>query len=272
MSRPIRVIVWILFFLATAYVAILILLWSQQGRLLYPAPRAIGPTTGGFEQISYRTEDGLSLEAGYRAAKPGKPTLIYFHGNGTDWVSSVVATDRLVRAGYGVLAAEYRGYRGNPGTPNEEGLYRDGRAALGYLSAKGIAENEIVIVGNSIGSGVAVQMARETNPRALVLISPFASLSELVGEKFRWLPTGLLLRDKYENAARLADIRSGILILHGDADSLIAHAHAEQLAAANLRTRLELFAGAGHDLAWHDETEEAILRFLHEPIDEEGNS
>ena len=272
MSRPIRIIVWILVFLATAYLAILIILWSQQGRLLYPAPRAIGPTTGGFQEITYRTDDGLSLDAGYRAAERGKPTLLYFHGNGADWVSSVVATDRLVPAGYGVLAAEYRGYRGNPGTPSEEGLYRDGRAALAFLAARGIAENEIVIVGNSIGSGVAVQMARETNPLALVLISPFASLSELGGEKFRWLPTGRLLRDKYENGAKLASICSEILILHGDADSLIPHAHAERRAAMNPRARLEVFPDIGHDLAWHDQAEEAVLGFLRELIDDEGNS
>ena len=265
-------IVWILVLLATAYLAILIILWSQQGRLLYPAPRAIGPTTGGFEEISYRTEDGLNLRAGYRAAEPGKPTLLYFHGNGADWVSSVVATDRLVPRGYGVLAAEYRGYRGNPGTPSEAGLYRDGRAALRYLSAKGVGEDEIVIVGNSIGSGVAVQMAREANPVALVLISPFASLSELVGEKFRWLPTGLLLRDRYENAAKLVGVRSEILILHGDADSLIPRVHAERLAAANPRAQLEIFEGAGHDLAWHEQAEESVLRFLRELIIKEGSS
>ncbi|WP_435199723.1 alpha/beta hydrolase [Qipengyuania sp. 902] len=272
MNRPIRVIVWILVFLATAYLAILIILWSQQGRFLYPAPRTIGPTTGGFEEISYRTEDGLSLRAGYRTAEPGKTTLLYFHGNGADWVSSVVATDRLVPAGYGVLAAEYGGYRGNPGTPSEEGLYRDGRAALEYLSAQGVDGGEIVIVGNSIGSGVAVQMAGETDPLALVLISPFASLSELVGAKFRWLPTGLLLRDRYENATKLANIHSDILILHGDADSLIPHAHAERLAAANPRAQLKIFPGVGHDLAWHDEAEEAVLRFLREPIIREGSS
>ncbi|MBX7481737.1 alpha/beta hydrolase [Qipengyuania qiaonensis] len=270
MSRPIRVGMWILVFFATAYLAVLAILWSQQERFIYPAPRAIGPTTGGFEEIAYRTDDGLLLNAGYRPSRAGSPTILYFHGNGADWVSSVVATDRLVPEGYGVLAAEYRGYRGNPGNPSEEGLYRDGRAAIDYLKQNGLAEQDIVIIGNSIGSGVAVQMAREIEPMALVLVSPFSSLAGLVAEKFRWLPTSLLLRDRYDNAAKLADIRSDILILHGDADSLIPYDHAQRLAAANPRAKVKIFRGAGHDLAWHDVAEEAVLNFLGERTYSEG--
>ena len=167
----------VLAFLALAYALVVALLYFAQTSLIYPAPRVIGEPTGGFEQVTYETSDGLALGAGYRAAAPGFPTILYFHGNGADWVSSVVATDRLVPAGYGVLAAEYRGYRGNPGTPSEQGLYRDGRAALAFLGTRGVQPHDIVIIGNSIGSGVATQMATEVIPRALVLISPFASLS-----------------------------------------------------------------------------------------------
>ncbi|UOR16062.1 alpha/beta hydrolase [Qipengyuania aquimaris] len=266
MSRPVRVLMWIVGLAIAAYLIVLALLWAQQGRLIYPAPTALTPPTGGFEQVTYRTSDGLDLAAGYRAGEPGEPTILYFHGNGADWVSSVVATDRLVPSGYGVLAAEYRGYRGNPGKPSEEGLYSDGRAAIAFLANRGIAETDIVIVGNSIGSGVAVQMAREIDPMALVLISPFTSLADLVAEKFRWLPTSLLLRDRYDNAGKLAGVRSDILILHGDADSLIPHDHSLRLAAASSRAEVQIFPGVGHDLAWHDAAEEAVISFLQEPI------
>ncbi|MEX0343182.1 MAG: alpha/beta hydrolase [Erythrobacter sp.] len=247
---------------AVAYLALVAMLYLAQGALIYPAPRAIGPTTGGFEEVSYRTADGLGLTAGYRAARSGFPTIVYFHGNGADWVSSVVATDRLVPEGYGVLAAEYRGYRGNPGNPSEEGLYRDGRAAIAFLNGRGVEPEGLVLIGNSIGSGVAVQMASEVEAAALVLISPFASLRQLAGEKFRWLPTGLLLRDRYENADKLGDVKAPVLILHGDADTLIPPAHAEQLAAANPAAELRIFSGYGHDLAWHEVAEEAVLAFL----------
>lgn len=249
-------------FLALAYALVVVLLYFAQTSLIYPAPRVIGAPTGGFEQIAYETSDGLRLEAGYRAAAPGFPTILYFHGNGADWVSSVVATDRLVPAGYGVLAAEYRGYRGNPGRPSEEGLYRDGRAALGFLASKGVEPRNTVIIGNSIGSGVATQMAREIEPRALVLISPFASLSSLVAEKIRWLPTRLLLCDRYDNQGKITGVAAPVLILHGDADTLISPEHSRRLKTARPEAELRIFAGKGHDLAWDEGAEEAVLQFL----------
>ncbi len=237
-------------------------LFLAQDRLLYPAPRTVAPKIGGFEEIAYPTSDGLILRAGYRSASAGFPTIVYFHGNGADWVSSVLATDRLVPAGYGVLAAEYRGYRGNPGRPSEDGLYLDGRAALDYLAARDVQSGHVVLIGNSIGSGVATQLASETDPLALILISPFASLRTLVAEKIRWLPTGLLLRDKYENAAKLADVTVPVLILHGTGDTLIPHQHALRLGKAHEDAQVLLFEGKGHDLAWHDDAEEAVLMFL----------
>ena len=262
MKQAVRAAVWIVGFLLISYLAVLLLLWSQQERLIFPAPSTIGKPTGGFEQVTYRTSDGLDLSAGYRPAEPGMPTIAYFHGNGADWVSSVVATDRLVPAGYGVLAAEYRGYRGNPGSPSEEGLYRDGRAALGYLAQQGVAAEEMVLIGNSIGAGVATQLASEHAPRALVLISPFASLPQLAAEKLRFVPTGLLLRSRFDNTAKIASVGAPVLILHGDADTLIPHGHARRLAAVRADAELQIFPGRGHDLAWDDDAERAVLAFL----------
>ena len=257
--------------LAATYLALVAVLYVAQSALIYPAPNGIGPSTGGFEEVGYATSDGLELTAGYRAARSGFPTIVYFHGNGADWVSSVVATDRMVPEGYGVLAAEYRGYRGNPGRPSEEGLYRDGRAALAFLAANGVPFDRIVIIGNSIGAGVAVQMASEAPPAALVLISPFASLSGLVAEKFRWLPTGLLLRDRYENAAKLGAIEAPVLVLHGDADTLIPYSHSEKLASLRADIELHIFEGYGHDLAWHDIAEEAVLDFMARHLGKDEN-
>ncbi|WP_374407517.1 alpha/beta hydrolase [Pelagerythrobacter sp.] len=250
------------------YVVLAAVLTLAQGRILYPAPTGPGAEPSGFERITYETSDGLTLTAGYRPARGGQPTIVYFHGNGADWQSSVVATDRLVPEGYGVLAAEYRGYRGNPGSPSEEGLYRDGRAALAWLAERGVSPQRTVLIGNSIGSGVATRMAREVQPAALILISPFSSLTELAAEKVRWLPTRLLLRDRYDNVAALPEVRSPVLILHGDADDLIPPAHARKLAAARPGTELVIVPSAGHDLAWLPEAEWHALAFLERVLGE----
>lgn len=103
------------------YLALAAVLTLTQGRIIYPAPTGPGSAPAGFERVTYETSDGLKLAAGYRAARAGYPTILYFHGNGADWQSSVIATDRLVPEGYGVLAAEYRGYRGNPGAAKRGG-------------------------------------------------------------------------------------------------------------------------------------------------------
>lgn len=114
------------------------LLYTYQRELIYPVPEVDRAVPAGFQHISYATEDGLTLSAGYRPARPGMPTLLFFHGNSVDWQSTEHTTELAVARGYGVLAAEYRGYGGNPGTPSEAGLYADGRAALAWLQAQGV--------------------------------------------------------------------------------------------------------------------------------------
>ena len=250
------------------YLALAAVLTLTQGRIIYPAPTGPGSAPAGFGRAIYQTSDGLELAAGYRPARPGYPTILYFHGNGADWQSSLVATDRLTPEGYGVLAAEYRGYRGNPGRPSEQGLYRDGHAALAWLGEQGVAPSDIVVIGNSIGAGVATRIASETQPAALILISPFSSLTELAAEKIRWLPTGLLLRDRYDNSAALPAVESPVLILHGDADDLIPVAHARRLAATRPGTELVIVPGAGHELAWLPEAEWHALAFLERVVPE----
>lgn len=256
---------WLLYpalVIALLYAALIGLLAYNQRSFIFPAPTGPGADVAGFERISYKTEDGLTLTSGYRAAAESKPTILYFHGNGADWQSSVVATDQLVPQGYGVLAAEYRGYRENPGSPSEEGLYSDGRAAVAWLAGQGIDPSQIVIVGNSIGGGVATQLATEINPRALVLISAFTSLPDVAAEKIWWAPTRLLLSDNFANVDKIASIEAPILLLHGDADALIHDGHSRVLATANPRAELRIVSGARHDLAWLPDAEIAVLAFL----------
>ncbi|WP_427966313.1 alpha/beta hydrolase [Altererythrobacter sp.] len=245
-----------------AYATVVLAIALSQRQFIYPAPKGPGEYPPGFEEVNYRTVDGLDLKGGYKSATDGNPTIVYFHGNGADWQSSVVATHRLRPHGYGVFAVEYRGYRGNPGKPNEVGLYRDGRAALAWLEARGVQPEELVLIGNSIGSGVATQLATEVRPRALVLISPFASLTQVASEKLWWLPVGPLLRDRFDNQSKIASIAAPVLILHGDADALIPDSHSRILAKTKPGAKLVIFPEIGHELAWDDAAERTVLAFL----------
>ena len=253
---------WIAALLLLAYAALVALVWFKQGSMIYPAPPVRADTPPGFERVVYPTPDGLELVAGYRSARDGMPTLLFFHGNGSDWQSSAMVTEKLAAQGYGVLAAEYRGYAGNPGAPSETGLYEDARGAWKWLIAQGVATDDVVLVGNSIGSGVAVHLATEIEPGALVLVSPFDSLEETASRKLRWLPVRTLLRDRYDNASKLPGIAAPVLILHGEADSLIGVDQARALAAARPHTEIETYPGWGHALIVNEAVQDRIAAFL----------
>jgi pimeloyl-ACP methyl ester carboxylesterase len=243
-----KVMAWLLGLVLLTYLGVVAWAWARQDALLYPAPRGAGAAVPGYRAVAYETSDGLRLAGGYREAAPGKPTLLFFHGNGASWQSTTQVLAPFASEGYGVFAASYRGYQGNPGAPTEDGLHRDARAAAGWLAANGVGAGDLVIVGNSLGSGPAVELARTTRPRALVLISPFTSMTEVAAANARWLPVEWLLRDRYDNAAKLPEVAAPVLILHGDRDTLIPLEHARRLAPIAQTGTLVIVPQAGHEL------------------------
>jgi uncharacterized protein len=238
-------------------------LYFGQGAFFYPAPQdVLANPPAGYQFAETRTSDGLKLRVAYRAAMDSKKTLLFFHGNGDSIIGATAATRMLTGAGYGALLVEYRGYGGNAGSPSEQGFYLDGEAAIRWLGAKGIGSNEIIIVGNSIGSGTATEMALRHNPNALVLVSGFASLAYVVSDFYPFLPAQWLVRDRYDNVAKLGRIKSPILILHGDSDTLVRPTNADVLAKAAINAKTIIVAGKGHDLAYLPEGQQPILAWL----------
>ena len=264
MPRGLKLTVYFLGAALLAYCAMASLVWAMQGRLIYPAPPVRTDVPVGVERVVYRTQDGIDITAGYVAPRDDMPTIVFFHGNGADFQSSLQVTKRMAKWGFGILAAEYRGYGGNAGVPSEEGFYEDGRAALAFLKQRGVPMENTVLLGNSIGSGVAVQMASENDVRALVLISPFDSLTNTAARALRWLPVRLLLKDRFDNQAKLGDLEMPILIMHGDADTLILPSQAQALSQKNERVRLLMFEGKGHDLAGHAEIYSQVADFIYD--------
>ena len=254
--------VWIALALLSFYALLVVLVWSQQTRLLYPAPQEAVPLSPGFEETELRTADGLRLRAFYLQAQPGKRTVVYFHGNGGSLLGATLETEALADAGLGLLLVAYRGYGGNPGAPSESGLYADGRAAMAFLADREIPARETVLVGNSMGSGVATQIATEFAPAGLVLSAGYTSLPDVAASKMPWLPVRHLMRDHYDNASKLRDLDIPVLVLHGRADTLIPHTHGETLANAAPDGQLVLFEGVGHDLSFHPEPQAAMASWI----------
>lgn len=253
---------WLIGFVLVTYLAVAGTIYHKQEALIYPAPRGVGASVPGFRDVTYETADGLRLAGGFREAAPGMPTLLFFHGNAATWQSTTQVLAPLVREGYGVFAASYRGYRANPGRPSEAGLFHDARAAADWLAANGVAAHDLVVVGNSLGSGPAVELARTIRPRGLALISPFASMTEVAAANARWLPVEWLLRDRFDNAARLPEVTAPVLILHGDRDTLIPLAQAQRLAKLAQNATLVVVPRAGHELVALPETPALMSAWL----------
>lgn len=245
-----------------AYAVVLGGLYFAQDNLIYPAPQQAAPVPEGYRQIELNTADGLRLAALFSPPTGGRQTVVFFHGNGDSWQGAAAANRLVVAAGYGVLLVEYRGYGANPGKPGEQGFYADGRAALAWLKAQGIAPDQTVLIGNSIGSGTATQLANEVPVAGLAIVSGFTSLPDVVAEKISWAPTRYLVRDKFDNAAKLGRIAAPVLLLHGTADTMIGPDHAQALAKAQPRARLVLAPGYGHELAYQDAAQVVLVDWL----------
>ena len=260
---------WIAGVAAFVYLLSAVLLFTVQRRLIYPTPNdgaaALRHPGSGFERVEVRTADGLTLGAAYRAPRAGRPTIIFFHGNGDSVAGGVVAMRALSEQGYGILLAEYRGYAGNPGTLDEAGLYADAVANADWLAARGVPASDTIVIGNSIGGGVATELATRRRVKALVLISPFTSLPDVATAGMLRVFPRWLVRDRFDNAGKLPRVDAPVLILHGSVDTLIPAYHALRLAATRPVT-LRLFPDRGHELAYQDEAGTAIVRWLESEV------
>ncbi|MEM9502049.1 MAG: alpha/beta hydrolase [Pseudomonadota bacterium] len=252
-----RLLFQALVFLATIYVVLFIVLWSFQSRFIYPAPQTAAPVASGYKEIQLKTSDDLNLRAFYRKASDGLPTIVYFHGNGGTLAEASISNIGMVQAKLGALLVEYRGYGGNPGEPSEAGFYRDGDAAMEWLAGQGIAADETVIIGNSIGAGVATEMALRHDPAALVLVAPFTSLPDAVQSNLWWLPARMLVRDQYRNSQKIDDLDMPILIQHGDADLLVPFAHGKALSERADTSVFQPFEASGHSLTFEPRSQVA---------------
>lgn len=261
--------------IALIVVLVLALLWAVQRRLIYfPSQVVAAPETlhPGIEPVTFDTEDGLQLE-GWMITGPGTDggTVLVFPGNAGNRSHRLPLAEALVDRGLGVLLVDYRGYGGNPGSPSEPGLAADARAALAYLRARPEVDPEtLVYFGESLGAAVALGLAVTEPPAALVLRSPFTSLPDVGSVHYPFLPTSLLLRDRFDNWEAVAALEAPLLVIAGTADRIIPPEQSRQLfESAPQPKRLVMIDGADHNdlsLLAGEEMIDEIAGFLAEVI------
>lgn len=202
----------------------------------------------GIEVVTLDTADGLSLVAWHQAPRRlDLPTLVYFHGNAGHLGLRAAKLAPYLAAGYGGLLTSWRGFSGNPGRPSEAGLYEDGRAALAFLTARGIGPSRTVLYGESLGTGVAVQLATEIGPAAIVLEAPYTSIADIAAWRVPIAPVGPFVIDRFDSAAKIERVSAPLLIVHGEDDHTIPVRFGRRLhEAANQPKHGVFIRGAGH--------------------------
>lgn len=248
--------------LLIVYLALVAMLFFAQRSLLFPAPQDVHAPAAGFAAVALDTADGLTLQAQWRAPDAGQATVVWFHGNGGSLAGATAETAQFAASGYGVLLVEYRGYGGNPGAPSEQGFYQDGQAAMAFVAGQGVAASRTIIIGHSMGTGAATEMARRFSPAALVLLAPFTSLPDAAALAIPYAPVKWLVRDQFDNLAKVRGLTMPVLILHGTADPIVPFALGQRLAKAAPTATFRAIEGAGHEISFEVGPQEAQLEWL----------
>ncbi len=220
-----------------------------------------------FEDVHFAARDGVRLH-GWFVPGNGDVTWVWFHGNAGN-ISHRVDNLELVhdRLGVNVFLFDYRGYGQSQGTPSEQGTYLDAQAALAYVRTRDdVASDRIVYFGRSLGSAIAVELATQDAPYALILESPLPSIRYMVRQAYPFLPIGPLLRTKYDTLAKIGGVNAPLLVLHGDRDDMIPiEGGREVFDAAGGPKSFHTIEGAGHNDTYLVEGQpywDALKRFM----------
>ena len=178
----------------------------------------------GIEKVKITTEDNIELVAWfYNKNMETFKTILFFHGNAGSLENRTYKLNHLKNLDVNFLIIAWRGFSGNEGKPNEMGLYEDAESAVKWLNAKGIKEKNIILYGESLGTGVAVEIAQNKNYAGVILESPFTSMVNMGKKHYPFFPVSLLLKDKFESYKKINNVFIPVLIMHGKVDKIVPY-------------------------------------------------
>lgn len=251
---------WLIFF-TLVYGGVALLLAAFENRLIFQPVRAaegwVNPASANLqaEDVFLDSADGNRLHAWWcpndANATPGHKTILVLHGNGGNlslWAGALANWQRHM--GVAALIVDYPGYGRSEGTPSEAGCYVAADSAYSWLTqTKGIPTENLLIIGESLGGGVAVDLGCRRPHGAIVLLSAFTSVPEMAQAVYPWLPARWLVRTQFNNLAKISKCPQPVLIAHGTADRIVPFAQGERLfAAANEPKAFVPLAGQDHVL------------------------
>ena len=238
------------------YMVVLGMMYFFQTTLLYhPVHEIESPAAYGLPHVQAATLHqpmGIDIQIWYAPPRKSKPTIVYFHGNGGNLSGRQNYFKAFTADGYGLVAVDYRGFGASMGLPSELGILEDARAAVHFAQNHLHQENnQIILFGESLGTGVAVHMAEELSaqdqpPALLVLQSPYTSVANRAAELYPYIPVRWLLKDPFESLARISNVKAPVLILHGEDDPIIPLAHGQAMFEAAHEPKRGVFLPGVH--------------------------
>ena len=255
-----------------AYLIVLLLLMIfEESLIFFPSPYNQGPEWSpsglNFEDVFFESEDGTRLHAWYCPAENPRAVVLFAHGNagnlsGRAWFAGFMQREMNCS----IMLFDYRGYGRSEGSPNEEGVLADGRAARRELAKlAGVTEEQIVLMGRSLGGSVAIDLAAHKPARALIVESTFTSVPDVAAVHYPMFPVRLIMRTQLNSIDKIDKHKGPLLHSHGDADEVIPYHLGEQLhEAANQPKQFFRISGGTHNDPNPPEYYQALDRFLDE--------
>lgn len=258
--------------LVCVFVVYFVLRWFEHRQVYQPYAEmeATGRELGRpFEDVQFETSDGVKLNAWFFPADTNSPrrplVFLLCHGNAGNISHRLDHAGAILETGAAAFLFDYRGYGRSQGTPGEEGTYLDAQAAHAWLRQKGFAATNIIALGESLGGGIASELALRETVGGLILQSTFTKITDVGAELFPWLPVRWLARIQYDTQGKLPRIKVPVLVMHSRADSLIRFQHAERNHAAANEPKLFWEIAGNHNAfldADHARYIEGLNRFL----------
>ena len=208
-----------------AYIVLIIFIYFYQRNLLYhPSENNYqgDKIQFDYEEIYIKVDEEIKLKS-WIIEKDFKKykTLVIFHGNAGHLSNRIHKLNELYKLNINILLISWRGFSGNKGSPTEQNLYKDAEAAIKWLNEKNIYNNQIILYGESLGSGVAVELGKKNNFSSIILESPFTSIENSAKIYYPYLPVRLILKDRYDSIGKIKMINIPILIMHGEKDDVV---------------------------------------------------
>lgn len=219
------------------------------------------------QDLMVASQDGKQIQMWYREPKAGMPMIVYLHGNSYTLGQRAPKFKELIDMGYGFAAPAYHGFSKSEGAPTKKTILGDARTAVKFLQDKGYETKDMLIVGESLGSGIAVSMATEYQFAGVFLITPYTSIADRAQEIYWYLPVKLLVKDDFVSYDKINRINAPLLMVHGTKDLTIPHSHSEALIElAQEPKKLIIYEGKGHSNIDNREMFKEMTKFF---IDEQ---